>query len=162
MRNVLFLDFDGVLHRGDSYLTPQGIVSSAPGSIVLFEFAPVLYELLCPYPHLQVVLSTDWCPRFGLECARAALPLASLQARVVDATFDAEHEDLTTWLTRKRGTQILRYVSRYGLVSWLALDDRKDGFQGCYDRLIHCQTEVGLGDSAVVELLRTRLRDRFG
>ncbi|MGU7783273.1 HAD domain-containing protein [Burkholderia sp. PU8-34] len=102
MRSVLFLNFDGVLHRGASYLTPQGVASSAPGHIVLFEFALVLDELLRPYPYCQVVLSTDWCPRFGFERARAALPLASLRARVVDATFDAEHEDSATCLTTPR------------------------------------------------------------
>lgn len=162
MNAVLFLDFDGVLHRGNSYLTPKGIVSSAPGSIVLFEFAPVLDELLRPYPHLQLVLSTDWCARLGFERARAALPLESLRARVVDATFDVAQEGAAMWLARERGAQIQTYVRQHGLSSWLAIDDRIDGFQGCYDRLIHCQTETGLGDSDAVDLLRIRLQERFG
>ncbi|QNT63320.1 hydrolase, partial [Ralstonia solanacearum] len=72
-RQVLFLDFDGVLHRGNSYLTPEGIVSSAPGRIELFEYAAILDRLLEPYPLVEVVLSTDWAPKFGFEFARDAL-----------------------------------------------------------------------------------------
>ncbi|MFT4063331.1 HAD domain-containing protein [Paraburkholderia sp.] len=162
MRQVLFLDYDGVLHRGDTYLTPRGVVSSAPGTIELFEFAPVLLELLEPYPQIEIVLSTDWCFRFGLERARDALPLAGLRQRVTGATYEAELEDSALWPARQRGVQILRYARRHNLVSWLAADDRRDGFQGNYDRLVHCQTESGLGDRAVVELFQSRLAERFG
>ncbi|CAB3974539.1 MULTISPECIES: HAD domain-containing protein [Burkholderia] len=161
MRNVLFLDFDGVLHRGDAYITPQGVVSSAPGIIKLFEFAQVLEELLAPYPRIEIVLSTDWCSRFGFEHARRMLPLESLRQRVTDATYDVERDDSASWPTRPRGSQILRHVRRHNLVAWLAVDDRRDGFHGYHDRLIHCQTEAGLGDLAVIEYFRSRLHERF-
>ncbi|WP_179258750.1 HAD domain-containing protein [Burkholderia aenigmatica] len=160
MRHVLFLDYDGVLHRGDSYITPEGVVSSAP-DIELFEFARVLEELLDPYPQIEIVLSTDWCFRFGLEHARHALPLESLRQRVADATYDLEHDDPALWPTQTRGSQILRYARRHNLVLWLAIDDRRDGFHGYRDRLIHCQTEAGLGDPVVIEYFRSRLRERF-
>ncbi|MBB5417065.1 HAD domain-containing protein [Paraburkholderia atlantica] len=162
MRQVLFLDYDGVLHRGDAYVTPDGVVSSAPGTIELFEFAPVLLELLEPYPHIEICLSTDWCFRFGFERARDALPLAGLRQRVTGATYEAEFVDAALWPTLQRGAQILRYVRRHGIVSWLAADDRRDGVHGYYDRLVHCQTEAGLGDRAVIELFQSRLAERFG
>ena len=162
MRQVLFLDYDGVLHRGDSYVTPHGVVSSAPGTIQLFEFAPALLELLEPCPQIEIVLSTDWCLRFGFEHARDSIPLEGLRQRVTGATYEAELEDSALWLTRQRGVQILRYVRRHSIVSWLAVDDRLDGFQGYYDRLVHCQTDSGLGDRAVVELFSSRLAERFG
>ncbi|WP_446325870.1 HAD domain-containing protein [Burkholderia pseudomallei] len=160
MRQVLFLDYDGVLHRGDTYVTPDGVVSSAPGTIELFEFAPVLLELLEPYPQIEICLSTDWCFRFGFERAREALPLGGLRQRVTGTTYE-EEEDSTVWLARQRGVQILRYARRHNIASWLAADDRRDGFQGYHDRLIHCQTESALGDTAVVDLFRSRLRERF-
>jgi hypothetical protein len=162
MRQVLFLDYDGVLHRGDTYITPDGVVSSAPGTIELFEFAPVLLELLEPYPKIEIVLSTDWCFRFGFERARDSLPLEGLRQRATGATYEAELEDSALWPARQRGVQILNYARRHNIASWLAADDRRDGFQGYHDRLIHCQTESGLGDPAVVELFRSRLPERFG
>lgn len=162
MRHVLFLDYDGVMHRGDSYVTPHGVVSSAPGSIELFEFAPALFELLEPYPQIEIVLSTDWSLRFGVEHARDSISVEGLRQRVTGATYEAELEDSAIWRARPRGVQILRYARRHNIVSWLALDDRRDGFQGYYDRLIHCQTECGLGDPAVIELFRSRLAERFG
>ncbi|ALL68551.1 hypothetical protein K788_00002125 [Paraburkholderia caribensis MBA4] len=61
---------DGVLHRGDSFINEQGVVSSAPGEIELFEFAALLADLLEPLSHVQIVLSTDWVLRFGFEEAR--------------------------------------------------------------------------------------------
>ncbi|WP_230963419.1 HAD domain-containing protein [Burkholderia stagnalis] len=162
MRQVLFLDYDGVLHRGDTYVTPHGVVSSAPNTIELFEFAPALLELLAPHPQIEIVLSTDWCFRFGLERARDSLPLGGLRQRVTGATYEAAFEDSTLWPSHQRGVQILRYVRRHNILSWLAADDRRDGFQGYYDQLVHCQTESGLGDRAVIELFRSRLAERFG
>lgn len=162
MRRVLFLDYDGVLHRGDSYVTPRGVVSCFPGTIELFEFAPELHALLEPYPQVEIVLSTDWCLRFGFERARDSIPVEGLRQRVTGATYDTELEDSALWPTRQRGVQILRYVRRHNIVSWLAVDDRRDGFQGYSDRLIHCQTESGLSDSAVIALFRLRLAERFG
>lgn len=162
MRQVLFLDYDGVLHRGDTYVTPHGVVSSAPDTIELFEFAWELSALLDPYPEIEIVLSTDWCFKFGFEHARDSIPVEGLRVRVTGATYEAQLEDSARWPTRPRGAQILRYVRRHNIVSWLAVDDRRDGFQGYYDRLIHCQTESGLCDPAVVKLFRSRLAARFG
>ncbi len=148
-RQVLFLDFDGVLHRGNSYLTPEGIVSSAPGRIELFEYAAILDGLLEPYPLVEVVLSTDWAPKFGFEFARNALPIEHLRNRVLGSTFDGSVEEVPYWLEVPRGRQILQYVSRHRLSNWLALDDRRDGFESCRTRLVDCQAMVGLGDVAV-------------
>jgi hypothetical protein len=161
VRPVLFLDYDGVLHRGDTYATSNGVVTSSPGSIELFEYASVLDDLLRPYPTVEILVSSDWCLRFGFERAREAIPLESLRARVKGATFDATFENPATWATLERGAQILRYVRRHGVLSPLAVDDRKDGFLNYRDRLVHCQTESGLGDPTVVEVFRIRLREHL-
>ncbi|WP_185219139.1 HAD domain-containing protein [Paraburkholderia dinghuensis] len=161
MRQVLFLDIDGVLHRGNAYRTPGGVVSSAPGQIELFEYAGVLDELLQPYPAVEIVLSTDWALTLGLEYTRASLPLATLRDRVSEATYYGNKFHDAVWPLLPRGAQVLDYVARRSLTSWLAVDDRTDGFEAHRDRLVHCQSEVGLGDPAVVELFRLRLQSVF-
>lgn len=148
-RQVLLLDYDGVLHRGNSYLTPGGVVSSAPGQIELFEYAGLLAQLLEPHPLVELVLSTDWVPKFGFEIARDALPIEDLRRRVSGSTFNGSIDDALYWLGMSRGRQVLQYVSRHRLTHWLALDDRRDGFESCRTRLIHCQAMAGLGDVAV-------------
>lgn len=162
MRHLLFLDFDGVLHRGNSYLTETGIASSAPGDIELFEFAPLLAEMLQPLKHVEIVLSTDWVPRFGFERARDALPVPLLRGRVTCATYDPALDDTHAWLSLTRGAQILRHVRATQVISWLAIDDRLDGLRGHHEHVVHCQTEHGLGDPAVLNVLRRRLIERFG
>jgi hypothetical protein len=156
---LLFLDFDGVLHRGGSYVTPAGPVSTAPGRIQLFEYAEVLEQLLQPYPELRVVLSTDWVVTFSFEAALAALPLESLRDRVIGATFDPSETllDAEGWRTLMRGVQIRGYLHRHPCRRWLAIDDRNDGFQSDRQRLILCQESVGLGDPDVQALFARRL-----
>lgn len=65
------------------------------------------------------------------------------------------------WPLLLRREQALDYVARHSLTNWLAIDDRVDGFESCRHRLVSCQTEVGLGDLAVIELFRQRLRLSF-
>lgn len=161
MRHVLFLDIDGVLHRADSYMTRHGVASSAPGRIELFEYAHVLDKLLAPYPTVEVVLSSDWAYKFGVDYVRDRLPCESLRDRVTQATYQGCDFDERLWPMLKRGAQVLDYVRRHQLRHWLAIDDRRDGFDGHWERLVHCQSEYGLGDQAVVDLLRHRLRREF-
>jgi hypothetical protein len=162
-RRILFLDIDGVLHRGNSYVAGRRIVSGAPGRIELFEYLPVLDELLNPYPDVAVVLSSDWAYRFGVDYTCSQLPSPSFRARVIGATYQGCEFDEQLWPMLSRGAQVLDYVRRQGRerLEWIAIDDRSDGFETCRDRLVHCQSECGLGDLAVVDLLRRRLRERF-
>lgn len=162
-RQILFLDIDGVLHRSNSYVAGRRIISSAPGRIELFEFLPTLDDALSSYADVSVVLSSDWAYRFGLDYTRSQLPSASLRARIIGATYQGCEFDEFLWPMLSRGQQVLDYVrrQRHERIEWIAIDDRTDGFESCRDRLVHCQPEYGLGDSAVVELLRRRLHERF-
>ncbi|WP_080439567.1 HAD domain-containing protein [Burkholderia ubonensis] len=162
-RQILFLDIDGVLHRGSSYVAGRSIVSSAPGHIELFEYLPVLDDALSSYPDVSVVLSSDWAFRFGVDYTCSQLPSPSLRARVIGATYHGCEFDEQLWPMLSRGAQVLDYVRRQGrdALEWIAIDDRSDGFENCRERLVHCQSEYGLGDPAVVELLRRRLHERF-
>ncbi|MBF3409297.1 hypothetical protein ISF59_02845 [Burkholderia pseudomallei] len=161
IRRVLFLDIDGVLHRGGSYRTRDGVASSAPGRIELFEFAGILDELLTPYSNIEIVFSSDWAFTFGVDYTRDRLPLQSLRDRVVGATYQGCEFDERLWPMLSRGTQVIDYARRHSLRRWIAVDDRQDGFDGHWHRLVHCQSECGLGDPVVVELLRDRLQREF-
>lgn len=153
---VLFLDFDNCLHRCDAYVSGQDVVASEPG-VALFEFASILGHELQPYPDVKIVLSTDWVGALGFERARDALPLQSLRERVIGATcMDDCDESAFSQLTR--GEQIRRYVAKHGLRAWLAIDDRKDGFEPFPEQLVYCQRGVGLRDSDVQKMLGRRLR----
>lgn len=160
-RKVLFLDIDGVLHRGIARRSGSRIESSAPGVVELFEFAPVLDELLRPYPDVGIVLSSDWAIVLGTQYTVDAIPLSTLRERVIGATYEDSIFNAYFWFAVPRGYQVLDYVSRHSPLTWLAVDDRKDGFESCHDRLVHCQTDAGLGDPAVVEVSRERLQSRF-
>lgn len=160
-RKVLFLDIDGVLHRGIARRSGDRVVSSAPGLIELFEFAPLLDELLRPYPDVEIVLSSDWALVLGVEYTLAAMPLSALRERVVGATYEGSIFNAYFWFVVSRGDQVLDYVSRHSPMIWLAVDDRADGFSAHRHQLIHCETDVGLGDPAVVEQFRDRLKEYF-
>lgn len=161
MRKILFLDIDGVLHRGIARRAGRGVVSSAPGHIHLFEFASVLDDLLRPYPDAEIVVSSDWALVLGLEFTKSAIPSLEMRERIVAATFDGCTFDWGLWPVLTRGAQVLDYVSRNAPLRWLAVDDRSDGFEAVRERLVHCQTDVGLGDPAVVEQFRQRLVQFF-
>ncbi|MBB5462343.1 HAD domain-containing protein [Paraburkholderia sp. Cpub6] len=160
-RAVLFLDYDGTLHRGPTYRTRRGIVSSDPERIALFEFAPLLDALLKPYPQLEIVLSTSWVPVLGFKRAKKFLP-TSLRERVVGATFHSMYADAFAWPTIGRGIQVLRYVGVHRLRRWLAIDDQDDGAEGYEKHFVKCNQALGLGDSETVELLQCRLAEQFG
>ncbi|RIJ85285.1 hydrolase [Ralstonia solanacearum] len=160
-RCVVFVDYDGVLHRGDAYRTRSGIVSSA-SHIRLFEFADILNELLVPYPGVELVLSTNWVKTLSFNEARDAMPLEELRRRVRGATYHSRFDDAYRWNGIARGTQILRYVSRHRLVRWLAIDDRNDGFGDYAGHLVHCDLNHGLGDFVVQEQLKAALHMQFG
>ncbi|MFM0277729.1 HAD domain-containing protein [Paraburkholderia sediminicola] len=158
---VLYTDLDHTLHRTDAYRTRHGLVSGSPDT-PFFEYAPVLEHHLAGYPDVVIVLSTAWVQELGFEETCAKFPTASLRERIVDSTYDP-HDDLTlVWSWVPRGVQILRHVQRCGVKKWLALDDDSAGFEGHEARLIHCQREVGLGDTDVQALLVRRLESMFG
>jgi hypothetical protein len=160
-RRVIFLDFDGVLHRGDVYRTPNGIVPLRP-SVDLFEFAHLLAESIEPYPRVRLVLSTSWVSAIGFKRTREFLPLPELRSRVTGATFYSKFRDRRAWNEIPRGEQIKRYVARHNLATWLAIDDRDDGFEDVQTHLVHCDKHLGLGSVDAQLALQQALREKFG
>lgn len=158
---VLYCDFDHTLHATDAYRTGSGLVPGSP-KIQFFEFAPILEDMLAPYPPVLIVLSTSWVQELGFTETRNRIPLSSLRARVVGATYDPGDETPSTWSAMSRGSQVLRHVRCYGLKRWLAIDDDRTGFDGYEAHLIHCQQGIGLGDKDVQQLFARRLELMFG
>jgi hypothetical protein len=159
-RQVLFLDFDGTIHRYGALRTRRGIVSSAP-DIKLFEFAPVLAECIRPYEKAEIVLSTSWVRALGYQRAKNALP-TELRERVVGATYHSKFYDTWAWPAIGRGIQILRYVEAHHVTKWVAIDDEVDGFDGYLLHVVQCGEMFGLGDERTRCLLRVRLAEQFG
>lgn len=163
MTALLYLDFDGVLHPNDVWhLVDEGpVLGEASAGHTLFEHAATLEEALAPYPHVGIVLSTSWARGFGLQYATARLP-ASLQSRVIGATFDPElhgrgYGDIA------RPYQVLQDVERRKPATWLALDDdAKDWPDEHRHRLVAADPVLGLGDPQTQATLRQRMAELFG
>jgi hypothetical protein len=145
--DVLYLDFDGVLHHHDVLVhRTRGAVfgetaRSGGGPPVLFEHARMLDELLQPFPRVQIVLSTSWAvPNF--RRARRRLP-PGLACRCIGSTFHSKM-DRQSFEGAYRGMQIWADVQRREPRAWLALDDAGFGWPAwCRDHLILIRGELG-------------------
>lgn len=157
--NVLYLDFDGVLHHGEVYWSPRkGPYIDPTVKQNLFAYTSLLEELLSPYPNLAIVLSTSWVLNYGCHGAAKRLPF-SLRQRVIGATFHSQmrREDFDN---ASRGMQVWSDVYRRQPADWLALDD--DYLQWpawCRDKLIRTRPHLGLSCPETQELLRLKLLD---
>lgn len=134
MNQILYLDFDGVLHPEDVWVRPGGSAYiRSPSGHVLFEHADLLADLLKPYPSLRVVLSTSWVRHYRYARTVQFLP-APLAARCVGATYHSEMN--RTWFEQlPRGAQVLGDVQRRKPSQWLAVDDVDEGWT-------HAQSQV--------------------
>jgi len=156
--NVLYLDFDNVLH-GDVLLYP--LRPETPGQ-VLFENAPILEQLLDPYPDLKLVLSTSWVRQLGFTRARKALP-PSLRRRVIGATYHRRHMREEEFARLTRYEQVIADVARRRPRKWLAIDDDLDGWpEHALINVVPTPLVVGLGDAAAALELKERLEKVFG
>lgn len=167
---VLFLDFDGVLHPQEVYAhRKKGIYVGLSGH-ALFEQAPLLEELLAPYPNVKVVLSTTWVRVKSFSYAKKQLP-PSLQARVIGATY---HTDMrfegslygggygyshSPFATMSRYAQIWRNLNRRAPKVWLALDDDVEGWPNEErDWLVAPFDEQGIANPVVRQELVEKLK----
>lgn len=151
---ILFLDFDGVLHPDEVYRVGDKIVLKMDG-FCLFEWAPLLNEILAPYPSLKIVLSTSWARVLGVGEARSWLT-EGLRKRVIGATWHAHCP--RGWELYPRYAQVLGDVKRHAHRRWLAIDDSGEGWPSEHrDRLVLCDPLLGLGAAAVQNELRSKL-----
>lgn len=159
MAAILFLDFDGVLHPDQVYMTAAGPELRTVGE--LFMWAPILEEELIPYPDLKIVLSTSWVRNLGFSRAKKRLS-PGLQSRIVGSTWHSSMSkvwaDQIWWDETSRHGQILRYAARAKISHWLALDDDADGWAVAeLHKLVLLDGSKGLSCPTAVSELRSRL-----
>jgi len=152
-----YLDFDGVLHDECVYSSrAAGIFIATPGR-TLFEWMPILEELLAPHPDVKIVLSTSWVHVKGFNFAKRKLSL-SLRARVVGTTYDRSLSSID-FVRVPRGRQVLNDVERRKPESWFAIDDDDYRWPQEYrDRLVRTSGDTGLNDPEVQAAIREILR----
>lgn len=158
---VLYLDFDGVLHHEAVFRSPgRGVhidSSVAPGRR-LFEWTDYLVQAVRPFPQLEIVLSTSWVRVLGYTKARGYLP-KELNCRVIGATYHRRFHRGDAVLGDSsyrpyRGIEVLADVSRRRPWQWVALDDTDEGWPDEHrERVVLCDPNTGLGDTDT----RTRL-----
>lgn len=156
---VLYLDFDGVLHHENVLTHPdRGIYIAAPGR-TLFEWMPVLDDLLAPHPDVAIVLSTSWVLRRSFDFAKSRLS-SSLQKRVIGATFDHRYIRKDEFSLLARGQQIAEDVARRCPLAWFALDDEHLGWPAwCRDKLIRTDGAVGISEPDIQQAVRVMLNE---
>lgn len=154
---VVYLDFDGVLHDDDVVWSRRaGIHMRTPGRF-LFEWSPILEELLLPHPEIKIVLSTSWVRVKSFDFAKKQLS-AELQSRVVGATFHRRHMSKFEFDNQSRGAQILSDVRRRCPLTWFAIDNDDDAWPAhCRQHLIKTADRFGLSDPEVQAAIRERL-----
>lgn len=156
-QNILYLDFDGVLHDEAVYFHPRRGIYIETEQRTLFEWMPILEELLAPHPEVSIVLSTTWVRVRDYEFARKQLS-PSLQARVIGATFHSRVMQKEEFARKSRGEQIAEDVARRAPDFWFALDDDYlDWPKSCIDKLIRTHGDKGISDLAVQASIRRML-----
>lgn len=122
---ILYLDFDGVLHPADVRVPMHNrkrarvYYCGQPTDHPLFEHAPLLERILQPFPSVQIVLATLWSRELGLEYAAQQL-CPGLRARVIDTVWRGS---LVEYPPASRYDVIQTDADARGLTQWLALDD---------------------------------------
>jgi hypothetical protein len=160
---TLLLDFDGVLHPDPVFLNMKTReISIDPRLGTLFQWAPVLEQILSESPPVDIVLSTSWAAHLGFEAAKKHLPTA-LASRVVDCVWQKDEWQIHRITPGRfhrmtRYQQIAQYVRRKKLSRWLAIDDDDLGWpEGLRHRLVATEDFRGLSDPAAQADLRAKL-----
>ena len=162
MTDVIFLDFDGVLHPGEVWYEKGMRQPSlrAPGH-ELFESMHVFEAAIEPYPQARVVLSTSWVQALGFEQACGFLS-ESIRSRMIGAIYDLESPDAWRFNRLRRYDAIEQDVRRRKPQRWLAVDDDAIGWPAAeLAALALTPTHLGLACPVAQAQLHSRLAERF-
>jgi hypothetical protein len=153
---VLYLDYDGVLHHEDVHWHPRKGAYMHPTGFTLFEHAELLNNLLRPYPHLLIVLSTSWVRQYGCHGAAKRLP-AGLRERVIGSTFHSRMNEME-FAEKPRGVQVWEDSLRRLPSQWFAIDDTAfDWPHWCRECLVHTDERLGISEPGAVEKIQAHL-----
>lgn len=161
---TLFVDYDGTLHAGQALLDADGQVTLESGGPLL-EYAPLLVEMLEPYPAVEIVVTTSWLEVMPTETVISYLP-PELSRRVVDTTKDRVARFGHMKSGCGRTDIIARYAYEKGLKDWLAIDDSVYG-AGYFGRepgelvrnFVLLDSTRGISDESAQERIREWLVD---
>ncbi|WP_414039358.1 HAD domain-containing protein [Acidithiobacillus sp. M4-SHS-6] len=148
--DVLFLDFDGVLHP-------------ISGIGRMFSQNDLLLPLFEDNPDLRIVVSSDW--RFGYSDTELRHKLGALQSHFAGSTptivdLDKTHFPGDPRIAFSRQREILWYLHENPAVrQWTAVDDIPDLFEPdfCQEHVILTDPHTGITDTDV-EKIRHHLR----
>jgi len=118
---TLFVDYDGTLHAGHALIDQNGQITLDSGRTLL-EFAPLLVEMLKPYPSVEIILTTSWLQKLPKETVISYLP-PELARRVVDTTKGVKPRLSYVLNGSDRTYVIASYAYGHSLKNWLAIDD---------------------------------------
>ncbi|CAB3794648.1 HAD domain-containing protein [Paraburkholderia fynbosensis] len=148
---TLFVDFDGTLHVGNAYIDDSDEITLDTGRPLL-EFAPLLLDLLAPYPDVKIVLTTSWARRLTEQCVIAYLP-PELQRRVAGTTSSIKPRRSYVLDGTERTDVIRSYAYGKRLKHWLAIDDAVFGVERfervpgeLVDHFLLLDSSKGIGD----------------
>ena len=145
---LLFLDFDGVLHAaGEAVLDDNGRLIP---NRRLFCWRSLLEQALAPYPHVKIVISSDWRRLFDDDNLGRLLG-PTLGPRVIGAVSTSRPT---------RAEEVLIEAERRGLSAWLALDDHPSVVRARRQgdaRFIACSPDTGLSSARVQRELQRKL-----
>ena len=126
----------------------RGVELRTPGH-TLFEWMPILEEILAPYPQMAIVLSTSWVRARSFDFAKAQLSPA-IQQRVIGATYLRREMNKYVFLGKPRWQQIAEDVGRRKPRTWVALEDDVEGWPNrSLGHLVQTGEATGLADSDV-------------
>ena len=126
----------------------------------LFEWMPILDELLRPHQDVRIVLSTSWVQVRSFNFAKKQLS-RTLQERVIGATFHSRFMREQDFAYLPRGVQIADDVFRRGPQSWFAIDDDHLGWpEWCRNNLIQTDGAHGINDRKIQDAIKKML-ERF-
>ncbi len=134
MRNkkIIFLDFDGVLHR-------DGISGGA-----LFEHLDAFSEAIRPYlEKTYIVISSSWREQFPLDDVKGFFSddIASCIIGITPVFLDG-------YANGGREREIRSYCDSHGIrdTNWIAIDDMDRLFTPQLKNLLHTDRDIGLCD----------------
>ncbi|MFZ4538204.1 HAD domain-containing protein [Propionivibrio sp.] len=143
MKAILFVDFDGVFHAMDSRdLEYSGSVLVVSDNPDLFQWAPLLWQIIEPYP-VELVVHSSWRHLYPADELIARFP-AAMQPRIAGITEG-----------RERHQSILNYACMNDVKRFAVLDDSPEAFPGNWPNLIVCNSQRGINDADVLEKIRT-------
>lgn len=145
---ILFLDFDGVLHKPVTYKKEEQFVR-----------VPLLEATLRRVPEVDIVISSSWRLQRSLSELRGEFS-ADIAAKIIDVTPHGVDPSPALW-RYPRHAEIDAWLRAQKRLNepWVALDDRADWFMPRCLQLIYCKPGRML-DKETAALLFRRLRNR--